>query len=154
MCMYSLYGRFNTRKAKVAETLTVGDYRGHACLKGDDGLLACIKHNTTIHFERMEFAPHTAALWVIEKYAGKSVTAVLVEGNRRAWGRHHAADCIKFEDGHMIHLAQLKPGIVARIPRKVRKDKGVAKPRNLDKVLGLDQIKADIPVDVNETVTS
>ena len=32
-----------------------------------------------------------------------------------------------------------------RIPRKVRKDKGVRK-RNLTKALGLDQIRADVPV--------
>ena len=153
MCMLLLYGRFNTRKAKVSETLSRGEYRGHAAFFGDDGLLACIKHGTTIAFDNIEFAPGTAPS-ITSRFEGKAVTGVLVEYHRRAWGRHYAADYLYLEDGTQVALHSLKEGLQASIPRKVRKDKGVRKPRNLDKVLGLDQIKADVPVDVSETVTS
>jgi len=149
MCMYSLYGRYNTRKAKVGETLTRGEYRGHAAFMGGDGLLACIKHETTLHFESIAFERGTAA-WVIDKYEGKPATIVFVEGNRREWGRHHAADCVRFEDGFLLHFGQLKPGITACIPRKVRSDKGTRKPRNLSKLMGLDQLKAEIDMHTSE----
>jgi hypothetical protein len=142
MCMYSLHTR-NARQAKVGETLTVGEFSLHAAFLGEDGVLACIKHKTIMRFERIGFAPGTAP-WIIEKYEGRTVTVTLIEGNRREWGRHYAADCIKFEDGFAVHLSQLRQGIVAVIPRKVRKDKGIAKPRNLSKILGLDQIRAEI----------
>jgi hypothetical protein len=144
MCIYSLSARkgYDMRNAKVGETLTQGEYRGHSVFKGDDGKLACIKHGTTMVFDCIQF-DCTTAPWLIEKYAGQTVTVTLIEGGCRL-GRHYAADCIKFEDGFVLHLNQLKDGTVARIPRKVRKDKGIAKPRNLSKILGLDQIRAEI----------
>jgi hypothetical protein len=144
--MYSLIDKSNARKAKVAETLTMGNYRHHAAFlttEPDAGpMLACIKHGTTLVIDNMRFSPATPE-WITRKYEGLSLTLMFIEGNRRSYGRHDAADCIKLPDGMVLHFDQLAYGVTARIPRKVRKDKGVAKPRNLIKLMGLDQIRAE-----------
>ena len=145
MCMYSLFDKSNARKAKVGETLTKGDYRHHAAFLTTEPnagpMLACIKHGTTLVIDNMRFAPGTAA-WLIHQYAGQSLTVTFIDGNRRS-SRGYAADCIKLPDGVVIPFGRLADGVTASILRKVRKDKGVAKPRNLTKLMGLDQIRAE-----------
>jgi|SRR5580765_965166 len=146
MCQYSLYTNGDDmRKAKVGETLTRGTYRSHEVFKGDDGKLACIKHGTTLVIDEVRFLG--AAGWLVDKHAGKSLTATFIEGTRRGYGRHYAADCIQLEDGFAFPFHLLAEGVTARIPRKVRKDKGVRKVRSLDKVFGLDHVAAILPPD-------
>lgn len=146
MCMYSLYAQrgYGMENAKVGENLTRGEYRQHACFKNDKGELACIKHGTVIAISNLQFV---AVLEHLEKWVGQSVMATMIEGGRRQWGRHHAADCIKLDDETVLPLHYFAEGMTCSIPRKVRKDKGVAKPRNLIKLMGLDQIRADLPPD-------
>jgi hypothetical protein len=153
MCMYSLMApRNHGYKAKVGEVLTKGDYHGHAAFRGEAGMLACIKHGTMLTFDELRFASERfapeAAQWVTDRYAGKSRTVKFVELNHRPLRyRHFAADGLEMPDGYIIAFGFLANGVTAFIPRKVRKDKGVAKPRNLMKALGLDQIRADLPPD-------
>jgi hypothetical protein len=145
MCMYSLYARrgYGMTNAKVGETLTRGEYRQHAVFKNGKGELACIKHGTTIAIAKMEFEPGVNRYYA-EQYEGKPVMGVLVEHNRRAWGRHYAADMLQLADDVLVPLHMIKEGVTATIPRKVRKDKGITKPRNLSKLMGLDQLRAEI----------
>ena len=152
MCMFSMYDRSNTRKAKVGETLTRADYRQHAAFVTDEGpvapMLACIKHGTTLVIDEVRFHG-TAAPWLVEKYGGQSLTVTFIDGSRSSWrrGRGYAADCIMLSDGMVIRFCLLAKGVTATIPRKVRKDKGVRKPRSLDKVFGLDHVAAILPPD-------
>ena len=146
MCIYSLYARgHDMRKARVGENLTRAEYRSHAAFVTDDGSLACIKHGTTLVLNNVRFLG--AAGWIVDKFAGKSLTVTFLEGNRRSWGRHYAADCIQLDDDFTVPFHLLAEGVTARIPRKVRKDKGVRKPRSLDKVFGLDHVAAILPPD-------
>ena len=152
MCMYSLYARGqNMRKAKVGETLTKGEYRSHAAFMTDEGpvapMLACIKHGTKMVIDNLQFAPGTAA-WIVAKYTGETMTVTFIDGSRSLsyHGRFNAADCIVMPDSKAILFHLLADGVTAHIPRKVRKDAGTKRPRNLDKTLGLDQIRADVPV--------
>jgi len=162
MCLYSLSSNAQTRKAKVAENMTLGEFLGHRCFMSDaDGMVACIKPGTIVEIARIgidtsrmgsaptvnqpgrngwEYVPKSK----ITKWNGKAG----VRGTFVTWHQHteYAADAIKLEDGTTIHMGWLREGTTMRIPRKVRSDKGTKKPRNLDRVLGLDQIKADIPV--------
>lgn len=150
MCMYSLLDRRNTRNAKVGETLTKGEYRHHAAFLTDEGsiapMLACIKHGTTLRIDNMQFDPGCKSL--NEKYGGQAMTVTFIDANHKEWRRrNYAADCIQMPDGYIVSFVYVADGVTVVIPRKVRKDKGVAKPRNLNKVLGLDQIVADLPPD-------
>jgi hypothetical protein len=150
--MYSLYAnKQNMRKAKVGETLTSADYRSHRAFMTNEGsvapMLACIRHDTTLVIDNMQFAPGTSA-WIVAKYTGERMSVTFIDGSRSAWRhRGYAADSILLPDGIVIHFDRLAEGVTASIPRKARKDKGVARPRNLNKVLGLDQIVADLPPD-------
>ena len=146
MCQYSLHADNKImRKAKVGETLTRGEYRQHSAFFGDDGKLACIKHGTTLVIDELRFLG--AATRLVEKYAGKSLTATFIDGQRRGYGRHYAADCIQLGSDFVFPFHLLAEGVTARIPRKVRKDKGMRKPRSLDKVFGLDHVAAILPPD-------
>jgi hypothetical protein len=110
-------------------------------------MLACIKHGTTLTINDVRLTNLTAA-WIRAEYEGKSLTVKFVEMQRRMFGRKYAADGLEIvRDGFVIPFGLLAEGVTAFIPRKVRKDKGVVKPRNLRKVLGLDQIRADLPPD-------
>src|SRR5215470_7195714 len=161
MCLYSLYARdINIRKARVGETLTRGEHREHACFLGSDGMLACIKPGTPVLIKHLRFH-HGNQLMVnqpddhgwravpretIDKWNDKSdVRGTFVRWERRY--NRYAADCILLEDGTYVHMGWMKPGTEMSLLRKVRKDKGLKRKRDLDKVLGLDQIKADVPVD-------
>jgi hypothetical protein len=136
--MYSLHVRADQSvKAKTKQTLTKGEYRQHAAFMTDDGKIACIKRDTTVVIADVKF--QGASQWMIDKYAGKPMTAVFGVGGS---GRY-AADCIKTEDGVVFPFHLLADGVTAMIPRKVRKDAGTRKPRDLNKVLGLDQIRAE-----------
>jgi hypothetical protein len=142
MCLYSLLGRNDDmRKAKVGEDLVRDEYRGHGCFKGNDGLLACVKHGTTVQIDKLEFHPDVAR-HIVQEWKGKSVTATLVQGDRRVYGRRYAADMLALTENLVVPLQVLKQGLVARIPRKVRSDKGSKRPRprNLVKLFDLDQI--------------
>jgi hypothetical protein len=146
MCMYSLLGRNeDMRKAKVGEDLVRDEYKGHACFTGRDDKLACIKHGTTVQIDRIRFVRGVSQR-IVQEWEGKSVTATLISV---AYGRRYAADCLALKPDVLVALSLLKFGLVMRIPRKVRSDKGSKRPRprNLVKVLGLDQIKADVPLD-------
>jgi hypothetical protein len=150
MCLYSLSSSDpNIRKAKVGETLTKGEYSGHGCFAGDDGRMACIKHGTELVIDKVRFFETTLKYFPdMKQFHNKTnLTVTFVSMTRSRYGRHYAADGIQLSPTHTISLVYLKDGVTARIPRKVRKDAGTKKPRNLTKVLGLDQIKADIPVE-------
>src|SRR5580765_6222437 len=102
MCMYSLFDKQNTRKAKVGETLTKGEYRHHAAFMTSEGpvgpMLACIKHGTTLVIDNMQFSPGCTTL--AKQYGGQSLTVTFLDGNYRDWRRRHfAADCIRMPDG-------------------------------------------------------
>lgn len=148
MCLYSLYARDgNTRKAKVGESLTRGEYRHHACFLGDDGKLACIKHGSSVEIAVLVLQKCSVPNSDYLKWNGKTqVRGTFVRYESGYYTRHYSADAILLEDGYRIHMDWMHKGVQMRIPRKVRKDKGIAKPRNLMKALGLDQIRADIPV--------
>lgn len=140
MCLYSTFvSKYEMRKAKVGENLTHVIYRGHNCFVADDGKVACIKPHTEIELtiRLVNTAPIALAKW-----DGKTVRAKMIQ----SYGRRYSADCLILEGDEAIGLGWLAKGVTMRIPRKVRKDAGTKRPRNLDKVLGLDQIKADIPV--------
>jgi len=159
MCLYSLHTRdINIRKARVGETLTRGEHRQHICFLGDDGMLACIKPGTQVLIKHLQFGHGNQLLvnqpdghgWrsmpveTVDAWNGKED----VRGTFIRWGdrRGYSADCIRLEDGVIIHMGWMHKGTKMSLPRKVRKDKGLKRPRNLDKVLGLDQIRADAPV--------
>jgi len=162
MCLYSLYARdINIRKARVGETLTRGEHRQHICFLGDDGMLACIKPGTQVLIKHLQFN-HGNQLMVNQPdgYGWRAVSRETIDkwndkldvrGTFERWtGHKYSADCILLEDGTYIHMGWMKAGTEMSLPRKIRKDAGVARPhrrkRNLDKMLGLDQIKAEIPV--------
>lgn len=147
MCMYSLYGRPDEMvKAKVGQTLTKGDFKNHAAFMTDEGTLACIKHGTTLVIENVRLVG--AARWIVAKYEGKSMTATFIDATRSSYRRRgYAADCIQLSDDFMMPFHLLADGVTASIPRKVRKDKGVRKPRNLNKVFGLNHVAAILPPD-------
>lgn len=146
MCLYSLHvPEGQRRKARVGENLTRGTYGSadypHACLKGDDGKVTCIRPGTTLVIDNAIF--HRGINFTgMKEMVGRSTKVVLVCSIQG-----YSADRFELPNGIHAVLEWLAEGTVFRIPRKVRKDKGVRKPRSLDKVLGLDQIKADIPVD-------
>ena len=142
MCLYSLHvPEGQRRKARVGENLTRDTYGNHSCLTGDDGRVACLKPGTTLVIDNAIFN-RNLNFTGMKEMAGKSIKVVLL---RTMQG--YSADQFELPNGIRASLEWLAEGTVFRIPRKVRKDKGVRKPRSLDKVLGLDQIKADIPVD-------
>jgi hypothetical protein len=148
MCIYSNYvSPQDRRNARVGENLTLGQYQGHACLRGDDGMITCIKPGTTMVVDNMQFNPAIGkpTLRLLNQYAGTSRAITL----QRAHGPHYSADLftlpIQANEDLVVSLEWIAIGTTFHIPRKVRKDKGVRK-RNLGKVLGLDQIRADIPV--------
>jgi hypothetical protein len=129
-------------KAKVGETLIRGEYRGHSCFKNDKGQLACIKHGTQIHIENIKM-DRGVAQWLKTKWDGQSMTVTMIDASRKDYGRRYAADCVTLPDGFVLRIDNIAEGVHAAIPRKVRKDKGVAKPRNLFKLMGLDQLRAE-----------
>jgi hypothetical protein len=142
MCLYSTHvPESERRNAKVGETLTVGQNRGHACLLGDDGKVTCIKSGTTLVIDRLAFVAQLRSEYAAGMTAGQPATITLKRSTRG-----YSADRFELSNGATATLDWLKRGSTLRIPRKVRKDAGTTRPRNLDKVLGLDQIKADIPV--------
>jgi hypothetical protein len=162
MCLYSLSIGGKLEKAKVGETLTRGEHRGHACMVGDDGALRCIKDSSQLEVENFQLirghaicGPNVAqpsgspvSRKRLMAWEGKTFKATLVH-----WIDAYsdfAADALKLPDGSLVHLSWVQLGVRMTKRRKIRKDAGIKKPRNLDKVLGLDQIKADIPV--TETV--
>ena len=143
MCIYSSFvDEIDRRNARVGENLTLADYQRHSVLRGDDGKVTCLKHGTTVMTDCLMF---TAALGapthrLFKKLIGKPITLTLMRPMRG-----YSADRFTLPDGTVAHLDWLDKGMTFRIPRKVRKDKGVRK-RNLTKALGLDQIRADVPV--------
>ena len=144
MCIYSSFvHEIDRRNARVGENLTLGDYQRHAVLRGDDGKIACIRQGTTMLIESLEFDQRVlgAQLRHFKDMIGKPATVTLM----RSYGRY-SADRFELPNGVVATLEWLAKGTTFRIPRKVRKDKGVRKPRNLAKTLGLDQIRADVPV--------
>src|SRR5215831_20997242 len=159
MCLFSVFANHNMRKARVEETLTRGDYARHACFRGDDGLVTCIKPGTKVEIANLRLClhkhytntegrvaqPHGAHVLREQVSAWNNKTQV--RGTFVRWhDSHHqyTADALWLEDGLVIHMGWMVEGVTMRIPRKVRKDKGLKRPRNLDKVLGLDQIKAEV----------
>jgi hypothetical protein len=142
MCLYSTHVHEDVRRnARVGENLTRATYRDHACLMGDDGKVTCIKPGSTLVIDNVDFR-RGIGFSGMKQMIGKSIKVVLVKSMRG-----YSADKFELPNGMMATLEWLAEGTVFRIPRKARKDKGVRKLRSLDKVLGLDQIKADIPVD-------
>lgn len=157
MCMYSLHAHPTEMvKAQIGQTLTRGEYRAHDAFMTDEGKLACIKHGSELMIDDMQFG-HGTARWVIDTYAGKSMTVTFVDGTRSGGYRRrrgYAADCIQLPnltdmEGEFVRLPfhLLAWGTTCVRKRKVRKDAGITRPRNLNKVLGLDQIRADLPPD-------
>jgi hypothetical protein len=141
MCLYSTFVRATDRRnAKVGETLTRGEHRGHACLLGDDDKVTCIKPGTTMEIANVSFV-RGIYFSGREQMTGSTIKVVLLRSMNG-----YSADKFELPDGTLATLEWLVPGSVFRIPRKVRKDAGTKRPRNLDKVLNLDSIKADIPV--------
>jgi hypothetical protein len=168
MCLYSLETGEKTTKAKAGETLTRGEYRQHVCLLGKDKTLRCVSHGSELEIENFQLDRRNHALWSsirINKAVGQPSGAPVSYNRLRAWQgktfkvtlvhwqdgyEDFAADALKLPNGILVHLGWVAPGTQMTKRRKIRKDAGIRKPRNLEKVLGLDQIKADIPV--NETV--
>ena len=146
MCIYSTYVRTEERRnARVGETLILGLYRQHKALFGEDGKVTCVKPGTTMLIEKIDFTPVFAKETALRKMVGQSITVKLGSCARGA-----TADRFELMIGQqsaVVSFDWLAAGVTMRIPRKVRKDKGVRKQRNLSKVLGLDQIKAEVPVD-------
>jgi hypothetical protein len=152
--MYSLHVSADERaKAKAGETLTVGRISHHGVLLNGEGKVACVKPGTMINVAELRFSEDFrqdgAYHRPIRHWEGKAFTAKLTEWLYTG----SAGDCLELPDGMRCHLTWLDSGMKLRIARKVRKDKGIKKPRNLDKVLGLDQIRADVPVK-DEVTTS
>jgi hypothetical protein len=146
MCLYSTFVHATDRRtAKVGETLTRGSFRNHSCLLGDDGKVTCIKPGTTMVIESAIYLPQLKDS--VKDLRGKTIKVVLLRPTMRGY----SADQFELPNGTVASLEWLVPGSVFRIPRKVRKDAGTKRPRNLDKVLNLDSIRADIPVE-RETV--
>lgn len=160
MCLYSLYHRdANITKAKAGEPLTRGEYRQHACFLNDQGQLACIKKDSPVEIAELRLnldplfvkgkpvqQPRSRSVdyqQVAEWNGKKNVRGTFVQWNND----RYAADAIRLEDGTYIHMAWMDKGVRMKIVRKVRSDKGTKKPRNLSKLLGLDQIKVDVVVD-------
>jgi hypothetical protein len=149
-------------KAKAGETLTRGEYRGHACMVGDNGALRCIKDDSQLEVTNFQLirghalcGPNVAqpsgspvSRKRLMAWEGKTFKVTLVHW--MSVYNEYAADALKLPDGSLVHLSWVQLGVQMTKRRKIRKDAGIKKLRNLDKVLGLDQIKADIPV--NETV--
>lgn len=158
MCMYSLETGQEVTKAKAGETLTRGDYRQHAALVGSDGALRCIAHGSELEVTNFQLIQgHALSSSVVSQPSGGHVSRKLLT----AWQgktfkvklvhwmdvhKDYAADALQLPNGVLVHLSWVKPGVQMTKRRKIRKDAGTKKPRNLTKVLGLDQIKADIPV--------
>lgn len=145
MCIYSTYVRAEERrKARVDETLTLGVYRNHACLFGEDGKVTCVKPGTTMLIDAVDFHPMYRPQ--LRKLIGKPLTVRLGSAMRGVTADRFE---LTMENGQtaVASFEWLTRGLTMRIPRKVRKDKGVRKQRNLSKVLGLDQIRAEVPVD-------
>lgn len=148
MCIYSTHvPEVDRRNAKVGESLTRGAYGGHACLLGDDGKVTCLKPGTTMVIDNASFKAALDRNRQLKEMVGQSITVRLLTS-----AAGFSADWFHLPNGTVAGLEWLAMGTTFRIPRKVRKDKGIAKPRNLARVLGLDQIKADIPVKQPVTV--
>jgi hypothetical protein len=109
---------------------------------GDDGKITCIKPGTQLKINYLHFSGGLAQGSELHNHVGTPVTITLM----RSAGRHYTADVFELE-GYRIHIEYLARGITAHIPRKVRSDKGKTKPRNLDKVLALDQVRAEVQLE-------
>jgi hypothetical protein len=157
MCYFSLETGHKIEKAKIGETLIRGRYKQHAVLKTKSGELRCIRHGSEMQIELnfdLQYFDHPVMYQPdstkppiptkqILKWQGKSATVKLVQ-----WQSYTraASDALELPGGIVVHLEWIAEGTRFMRTRKVRKDKGVRKPRNLARLLGLDQIKADIPV--------
>jgi len=144
MCIYSNYvAETDRRNAKVGENLTRGEIHQHACLLGDDGKVTCVKHGTTLVIDNVDFvsALGQGTLRLLKDVTGTSITVMLLRSMKG-----FSADRFELPNGQIATLEWIAPGTTFRIPRKVRKDAGIKRPRNLEKALGLDQIRADVPV--------
>jgi hypothetical protein len=105
-------------------------------LLGDDGKITCIKPGTQLKIDNLEFHK-SINTYALKDFTGDVVTITLMKG----FGRRFTAD--RFEmAGRILSIDWLAQGVTARIPRKTRSDKGTKKPRNLEKLLGMDQIRA------------
>jgi hypothetical protein len=145
MCMYSLYDERNTRPARVGEVLTRGDYRGHeAFLTREPSaapMLACIRHGTTLVIDRVRFVPGTSD-WIVEAYQGAPLEVMFVDGSsyHGISDGGYAADSIVLPCGKRVPFYLLAEGVTAKIPRKVRKDRGISRPRSLTRLFDLNNL--------------
>jgi hypothetical protein len=168
MCIYSLNIRNKVAKAVIGETLIKGKYQGHDVLTNETGALRCIRRGSVLQVERLDFdlemlgrgsmvvqPDQTASRKQLTAWQGKRATVKL-----RHWAHGYAgfaADAFELPDGLVVSLGWLAEGTQFKRTRKVRKDKGVAKPRNLERVLKLDkrslaQVEADQQVRQPEKV--
>lgn len=151
MCIYSLHvDKSQVTRAVKGKNLTLRTMYGHNCFVTDEGKVACIKKGSTINLtvqSDMIYKDHPLSKWM-----GKTVQATM----KVSVGRY-AADTLIMPDGQAMAVAWLKLGTTARIPKKVRSDAGVPRPhrrkRNLDKILNLDQIRAEVPHATTEPVS-
>lgn len=166
MCLYSIALKTG-RKAKVGEPLTAGEFHHHRCFLTDDGEVACIKPGTEVYVTiKLELANlflqnekvaqpvrGNEQRWIdgdkLLAWNGKTVRAKFVEWHEgHSTNYHYTADGLEMADGVVIHMGWLAKGASMTIPRKKRKDAGTKKPRNLERVLKLDdqslgQVQAD-----------
>lgn len=164
MCMYSLETNQKVTKAKIGDVLIRGTLHGHSVLTNEKGQLRCVRHGTELQVEKFDVdmsyfgnkiigQPNRPAVRRnrITKWQGKPVTIKLVRWIEPS-NTQLGADAVELPDGAIVHINWLTPGMRMTRARKPRKDRGLRKPRNLDRLLGLDQIKADIPVRKREAV--
>lgn len=174
MCLYSLHiDKSERRNARVGDTLTLSSIGSHHAFRGQDGKITCIKPGREVELtvqidvgvirvsrNEASIAQPNYGHTPIERLAawqGKTVKAKFVSWFSGHAGQGLSADGLEMPDGAVVHLAWLKIGTTLVIPRKQRKDVGVPRPhrrkRNLEQVLGLDQIRADVPVSSEEKVS-
>jgi hypothetical protein len=171
MCIYSLSLNEKVSKAKVGETLTRGEFKQHPVLLSEDGSPRCVRHGSELEVQNLQFdmnmigngpviqsdSSHVSRKQLMA-WQGQTVKVTLVHWTTGY--NSYAADAFRLPDGTIVALYWVQAGVQMTRRRKVRKDKGVAKPRNLTKVLGLSdvqlgQVKADLPVENStETVKS
>ena len=160
MCIYSLSIDAKMTKAKVGETLIVGEYKHHRLLMDESGEPRCVSPGSELQIAKLQFDQRFVDAAQVHqpdgqmirtqrmlKWQGKSVTVRLTRWTDN-FGRT-ASDAFTLPNGVTVPFGWLVKGVRMERVRKVRKDAGIKRPRNLDKVLGLDQIRADLPKDEN-----
>lgn len=159
MCYYSTTLRADQfRKAKVGEDLVLMQQHSHNYAASEaDNKIVCVANGTHVHIESLQFSPdilNFAANRQLKSLNGKLLQPEQLSGlsGRPVSGiflqrNGDASDWIDFGGGVVIHIGWLYPNAKFYIG-----EKRVPVPRDLDKAMGLDQLRAEVLIDETPTV--